>query len=94
MGERIDLTAADQVQPGTTFYQPTALLLDWENKRIKVMLKGEHGEYKSVVYENALVLLKALNTANLSANSLHKRLLDKLIADGHVSGTVSGTPDA
>jgi len=94
MAERIDLAAADQVQPGTTFYRPTALHLDWENARIKVILKGEHGEYKSVVYENALTELKALNTANLSTNSLHKRLLNKLLTDGYLTGSISGSPDA
>jgi len=94
MGERIDLIAADQAQPGTTFYRPTALHLDWENARIKVILKGDHGEYKSVVYENALMELKALNTANFTTNSLHKRLLQKLLTDGHLAGNIAGVPDA
>jgi hypothetical protein len=39
--------------------------------------------------------IKYINTANFTTNSLHKRILNKLAADGLIpgGGTVTGTPD-
>jgi hypothetical protein len=37
--------------------------------------------------------MAALNKADLSSNSLQKRVLQKLIDDGVIPGTVSGAPD-
>lgn len=93
MAEQCDLTIPEGAVAGTTLYRPVALLLDWENARITVSLVGEGGHRKKVVYDGVLTLLKALNTANLSTKSLHKRLLEKLVADGYLVGTISGTPD-
>lgn len=39
------------------------------------------------------VLLTALNTADLTSNSLIKRIFTRLIADGYLTGSVTGTPD-
>lgn len=41
----------------------------------------------------ATTLMLALNKANLSTKSLHRRILERLVADGHIAGTISGTPD-
>ncbi len=42
----------------------------------------------------ATSLMVALNKANLSTSSLHKRVLQQLVADGKLTvGTVTGTPD-
>jgi hypothetical protein len=37
-------------------------------------------------------LITALNKANLSTTSLERRILQRLIADGHLAGSVTGTP--
>ena len=37
--------------------------------------------------------MRTLNTVDLSANSLHKRILDQLVAAGVLDGTVFGAPD-
>ena len=37
--------------------------------------------------------IKFINTANFTTKSLHKRILEKLSADGIIPGTVQGTPD-
>ena len=43
--------------------------------------------------EQAATMLSALNTANLTTNSLQKRILTQLQADGSLpSGSISGTP--
>lgn len=37
--------------------------------------------------------IKFINTANFTTKSLHKRILERLSADGIIPGTVTGTPD-
>ena len=37
--------------------------------------------------------MRLLNKANLSTKSLHKRIMEMLINDGRLSGTISGDPD-
>lgn len=95
MAEQCDLTTPDQAQAGTIFYKVALLALDWENKRIKVVLVGGNGLRKSVSYEGATAeaMLIALNKANLSLKSLHKRILGRVVADGNLTGSISGTPD-
>ncbi len=39
---------------------------------------------------NAMV---ALNTANLSIKSPQRRILERLVADGKLTGSIAGTPD-
>jgi hypothetical protein len=39
-------------------------------------------------------MIKALNKANLTTKSMHKRILEKLSTDGVLPGTVTGAPDA
>lgn len=36
--------------------------------------------------------IRFLNTANMSVQSLHRRVLNQLVKDGVLSGTVQGTP--
>jgi hypothetical protein len=43
--------------------------------------------------QEAIDLMKWMNTANFSVNSMHKRILQKLTNDGVLVGTVTGTPD-
>lgn len=43
--------------------------------------------------DQAVTMIKQLNTANLSTKSMHKRILEKLSTDGVLPGTVTGTPD-
>lgn len=43
--------------------------------------------------DTARTMMIALNKANLSSNSLHKRILDRLVQEGRLDGSVSGTPD-
>lgn len=94
MAEQITL-AVPETKPVNTSYRVSRLVLDWDGRQIVVQLRGTNGEDKSHHYNGAvaLALMNQLNTANLSTNSLHKRVLQRLTADGVVSGTLSGTPD-
>lgn len=91
--EQIDLTVPITA-PSTSTYRVIRLILDWPNGEIDITLADENGKTATFGYRNAeaTALMLTLNTANLSVKSLHKRILEKLIADGKLAGTVSGTP--
>jgi len=100
------LAVAEVVPEVTTdTYRLIGLVLDWERAFIGIRLRGENGEIKSFTYggdapgvtpedkSTALALMVALNKANLTIKSLHRRVLERLIADGKLSGSISGSPD-
>lgn len=94
--ETLQLTTSEITpQVVTSDYRVIYLALDWENKLIVIRLRGTNGEHKSVMYEEAIAttLMTALNKADLSVKSLHKRILERIIADGFLAGTITGVPD-
>lgn len=88
--EQVDITPVQP--PAITAYTLERLTLDWQNKVIDVVIRDNLGATQSFTYGDAANLMRALNTANLSVKSLYRRVLEKLIADGKIAGTVSGTP--
>ena len=76
-------------------YRVSAILLDWDEAKIAIKLVGANGERIGHQYagDTARTMMRALNTANLSTKSLHRRVIERLIADGVLSGAISGTPD-
>ncbi len=84
------------VKESITSYQVSRLELDWQRKTVEIhLIFGSTGEEAIFGYSGdaALTLIKALNTANLSIKSLHRRIIEKLISDGSLNGSISGTPD-
>src|SRR4051794_37831653 len=99
MGERITLTTPEVVpQQQTTEYRPVLIHLEREPQpRLYVVFAGSNGERREWRVDEpgrALTLIKALNTANLTTNSLEKRCMTQAIADGVFAGAVTGAPDA
>lgn len=90
--EQVDITPVQP--PARTHYTISRLTLDWDSACIDIVLRDNTGETQSHTYSGAeaTTLMRGLNTANLTSNSLHKRTLARLIADGRLAGTVSGTP--
>lgn len=78
-----------------TAYVVNALVLDWKNASIEIRLEDDTGGSFShfITGVNATNLMIALNKIDLTAKSLHRRIMEKLVADGVVAGTISGTPD-
>jgi hypothetical protein len=62
---------------------------------LQIQLKDNLGAFSTFSYNGteATDLIKWINTANFSVTSLHKRILQKLSADGKLVGTVIGVPD-
>lgn len=81
--------------PAVTAWIVDSLVLDWAHSMIRIVLHDSIGNTLKVRYDGdkAIQLMSALNTANLSTNSLHKRILNQLSNDGYLPvGSVSGTP--
>jgi hypothetical protein len=90
--ESLTLTVPQSV----TSYRVLKLVLDWSEARIKVELADQAGVVIRAEYggAEATALMVSLNKANLSTNSLHKRILQQLATDGKLpAGTVTGAPD-
>ena len=92
MAEQINLTSPDQAKVGTSDYWVAALLLDRDAARVEIRLNSAKGLGRTISYSGstATAMMKALNTANLSVKSLDKRILERLIADGFLTGIISG----
>ena len=107
MSERIDLTAPDQSRPGTPLYRVAGLWLDWDGRTFYVVLLGDNDTERQETYRDgqdemgndlpgstiATDRMRALNRANLTNKSLQRRIMEMLISDGRLDGSISGTPD-
>lgn len=103
--EEHQLTTPITVQTVTTKYHVVALTLDLEATAgpqtvpgaIRITLRDNTGAKSAHGYDGQIAqdFIRVLNTANLSTKSLHKRILEKLEADGKLPpGDVIGAPDA
>lgn len=94
MPELLTLTAP-LVPPSVTDYRVTGLSLNFGGQKITIQLTGTNGEtlQHSIVGSTAIDLMVALNKANLATKSLQRRVLERLVADGVLAGTISGSPD-
>lgn len=97
MAESLTLTTpVTPSAPTTSSYRVISLNLQWEAQRITVVVKDNNEKLLVVVYEGAqaVTLMTALNKANLTTNSLQRRILTQLAADGKLpAGTVTGAQD-
>lgn len=94
MAELITLTAP-VVPPSVTDYRVTGLILNFGGQKLSVELTGTNGERLTHNYvgSTAVTLMVSLNKANLATKSLQRRILERLVADGVLAGTISGSPD-
>lgn len=104
MVEQLDLTTPIPATAATNDYEVEELYLrrgrvNGAGGRVEIQLVANNGDVLHHIYRDekgetvASDLMRALNKADLSTNSLHKRILDRLVADGVLDGTVSGAPD-
>lgn len=81
--------------PQQTTWRVNEIYLNWDAASIQIGLKGTNGEAKTASYSGATAttFLQQLNKLDMSTTSLHKRIINRLVADGIIAGTVSGSPD-
>lgn len=89
----------------TTTYKVIFISFHWEQASIIIHLRGENGEIEIFTYggpnpvatqgerDIALQMMIGLNKANLTTKSLHRRILERLVTDGHIAGSITGVPD-
>lgn len=90
--EQLDYTAPVQ----TTNLRVASLHLNWESAQIRAVFRTNTGILVEAIWSGAPAtqLMIALNKANLSTNSLHRRVINQALNDGKLpDGTLSGSPD-
>lgn len=94
MAELITLSSPVQ-PPSLTGYTVRELVLNRDIPRIEIRLRGNNGEDFRHTYTSttATALLNNLNTRNFTSTSLQTEILKRLVADGVLSGNISGSPD-
>lgn len=83
------------VTPTIINYRVVEIRMNWPNGELDIITADNTGATQHHSYRNgeAVALMLALNTANLTTNSLHKRTIQRLQTDGKLpAGTVNGTP--
>lgn len=95
MAEILNFSTPEQGAPGTVTWKLILIHKNWEQATIKAGFRGDNGEYTSISYEGteARNLMRVLNKADLTVKSEQRRIMEKAVADGKLSGTISGTPD-
>jgi len=95
MVEQLDLTTPFDPIPATNKWEVIGLNLQRKAATIVITLEGDGGDsFKHVISgATATSLIVALNKADLSSNSLDRRIIQLLIDDGVFAGTISGAPD-
>lgn len=88
MPEQLDLTTAYSVRELNLNRDQDASI----TVRLRNLATGEQFAHR---YEGAVAatLIIQLNKADLTVQSLERRILLRLVADGLLTGTVSGAPD-
>lgn len=77
-------------------FKVSRLDFDWSGAYIGIVILSVSDNtllHFSYIGQLATDLMKALNKADLSVKSLHRRVLEYLINDGKLAGTISGAPD-
>lgn len=100
MAEIMTFTAP--VDTPKTVFRIALITFDWFNAHITIVLREWTGsEFGTRLLEPihytgdvATTLMTQLNKLNLSTQSLHQRVMTRLVADGKIpGGAASGTPD-
>lgn len=89
------LTLTSPANKSQTKWDINYLTLNWQEAIITVKLTGNNGEifFHSYTGSTATTMMIQLNKANLTSNSLQKRIFTQLINDGLIAGSVTGSPD-
>jgi hypothetical protein len=101
MAEEITFSQPIQADPGASRFRVSFLGLDWENAAITIKLREWNGtaflgRLVHLTYDGpvATTMMRGLNKANLTTQSLHQRVIERLITDGKLpAGTQTGAPD-
>lgn len=96
--EQIDLTTPEQYPLPTktvVSWRVDEIHLQWSAQHIGIVVLGPDNERREIHYNGAIAtsLMTTLNKVNMSVKSLHKRVLEYIVADGKMAGTITGVVD-
>lgn len=102
--ERIALTAPAFVDAGAGHIKVVFLQYDWDNASVIVGVRATDANAIPLPTRQrvdfnysgnqASNILRIINTNNFSTVSMHRRILNRLTSDGHISGgVIAGTPE-
>jgi len=93
--EEVILTAPVVLDPTTlNDVQIKSLYIDRMDKIVAVtVIDGSNTKTFTYTGDAGLNLIKLINTRDFRTNSLQKQMLQKLISDGYLQGTVTGTAE-
>jgi len=76
-------------------YTVYAINMNWRHGALEISLSDDMGGDFThfITGAAATTMMNDMNKDDHSVTSLHKTVLDKLVADGIIAGTISGTPD-
>lgn len=99
MGETHVLTTPVQAA-ATTGYVIRYVLMYWDDAFVEICVRPVGGgqplvkRYDETTTPTGAAIMLGLNKANLSTLSLHRRILERLAADGVIGpGAIVGVPD-
>jgi hypothetical protein len=93
--------------PSLTTFVVERITIDRKAQSVYIQWVGDNNDVGSASYPTpailnplgvlqttGLVMITTLNKANLSTKSLHRRVMEMLVADGYwPAGTINGTPE-
>ena len=93
MAEQLDLTTP-VTPPSVTDYRVNVKYFDTRKQIARFGLLDNTGKRIFFLYTGpvAAQIINVLNKANFTNKSMDKFILERLVADGKLSGTVSGSP--
>ena len=92
--EQCNLDTPYTPSASATFLRVEFIGFDIKKKLFTVVLgNGVVTKSVSLTGETARIFMNQLNTADLRNNSRDRRIIQRLINDSHIRGTISGSPD-
>jgi hypothetical protein len=92
MAELLTITSPP---PQQTTWKVNEIHFNWAAQSIQIGLIGTNNEAKHHSYGSttATSFMSLCNTKNFTSTSMQKEVLKRLVNDGVIAGTISGTPD-
>lgn len=81
-----------QPEPAITEWAIARIVLDWDLGEVFVQLRSNTGATRNVSFNHASEWIDELTAAG-SAESLECMVLRRLVADGHLDGTIVEEPE-
>ena len=89
MAEKLTLTTP------VVDHEIIGLQMSWTLQQVVIVWKNSLGHAHSLLIQGppAVTMMRQINKADFTTKSLQRQLMEKLVTDGVLVGTISGTPE-